>query len=213
MEPEPYASDVRLFYPGAGLTQDERDKMDRYEIPIDRVTFDHLVYSMSRQIENNFQSFYTIAEEVVGEEKALEIAHEIGRRYGGKGYEQLLEVYGSAGAGSARHMALYQDLVHSIRGPKHASALYAEHDEGRCVVKRTECIYFSEAHPDNGKYTGAFESGCFEGYCAADENLLRVEVHRCRWKGDSGCEQHWVFAERPDDPAIPEIHVSREDSK
>ena len=58
--------------------------MDRYEIPIDRVTFDHLVYSMSRQIENNFQSFYTIAEEVVGEEKALEIAREIGRRYGGR---------------------------------------------------------------------------------------------------------------------------------
>ena len=71
MEPEPYASYVRLFYPGAGLTQDERDEMDRYEIPIDRVTFDHLVYSMSRQIENNFQSFYTIAEEVVGEEKKL----------------------------------------------------------------------------------------------------------------------------------------------
>src|SRR3954454_19307235 len=83
MESEPYAHDLRLFYPGARLTQTERDKMDRYEIPIDELTIDDLVYSMSRQIENNFQSFYTIAEEIVGEAKALEIAHEIGRRYGG----------------------------------------------------------------------------------------------------------------------------------
>jgi hypothetical protein len=39
---------------------------------------------------------------------------------------------------------------------------------------------------------------------------LRVEVHRCRWKGDAGCEQHWVYRETPDDPPIPEISVARE---
>jgi hypothetical protein len=208
---EPYANDPLVFYPGRGLSAEERGRMDRYEIPLEQVTIDHLVYALSRQVENNFQVFYSVAEELIGEERALEIAHEIGRRYGGKGYEQLLASYGDHGAGSPRHMALYQDLVHSIRGAKHASALYAEHDEGRCVVKRTECIYYSEAHPENGKYTGAFESGCFQGYCDADENLLRVEVHRCKWKGDDGCEQHWVFAERPGDPPVPELHVARED--
>lgn len=207
---EDYAYDPFLFYPGARLSADERRRMDTYEIKIDEVTVDHLVYAMSKQIENNFQTFYSVAEEIIGEEKALEIAHEIGRRYGGRGYETLLEAYGTAGSGSARYMALYQDLVHSIRGPKHASALYAEHDEGRCVVKREQCIYFNEDRPENGKYTGAFESGCFEGYCAADENLLRVEVHRCRWKGDAGCEQHWVYRETPEDPPIPEISVARE---
>jgi hypothetical protein len=207
---EDYAGDPLLFYPGARLSADDRRRMDAYEIPIGEVTVDHLVYAMSRQIENNFQTFYTVAEELIGEEKALEIAHEIGRRYGGRGYATLLEAHGTPGAGSARHMALYQDLVHSIRGPKHASALYAEHSDERCVVKREECIYFNEESPQNGKYTGAFESGCFEGYCAADENLLRVEVHRCRWKGDAGCEQHWVYRESPDGPPAPEISVSRE---
>src|SRR5689334_2028986 len=171
---EPYANDPLVFYPGRGLSESERARMDRYEIPLEEVTIDHLVYSLSRQVENNFQTFYTVAEELFGEERALELAHEIGRRYGGKGYESLLRVYGTEGSGSARHMALYQDLVHSIRGPKHTSALYAQHDEGRCVVHRRECIYYSEAHPENGKYTGAFESGCFEGYCNADDNLLRV---------------------------------------
>ncbi len=194
-KPEPYANDPMLFYPGNRLSDEEKGRMDRYEIEIDEVTTDHLVYAMSKQIENNFQTFYSVAEEIVGEEKALEIAHEIGRRYGGKGYETLLQAKGLGRNGSARMMALYQDLVHSIRGPKHTAALFAEHDEKRCVVKRKECIYYSEAHPENGKYTEALELGCFEGYKAADENLLRVEVHRCRYRGDSGCEQHWVYEE------------------
>ena len=193
MNQEGYASDPLVFYPGAGLSPAERDRMDRYDIALEEVTVDHLVYSMSRQIEANFQSFYTVAEEVVGEEKALEIAREIGRRYGGQGYARLLAAQGRDGSGSPRMMALYQDLVHAIRGPKHAAALFAEYDDERCVVRRSQCIYFSEAAPQNGKYAGAFEAGCFEGYVAADENLERVDVLRCRWRGDATCEQHWVY--------------------
>jgi hypothetical protein len=192
---EPYAKDAILFYPGHRLSDDEKRRMDGYEIEIDEITVDHLVYAMSKQIENNFQTFYTVAEEVVGEEQALRIANEIGRRYGGRGYATLLAARGLGKKGSARMMALYQDLVHSIRGPKHAAALYAEYDDERCVVRRKECIYYNEQTPQNGKYTEAFELGCFDGYKAADENLLRVEVHRCRYRGDSGCEQHWVYKE------------------
>lgn len=192
---EPYAKDAILFYPGRRLSDEEKRRMDRYEIEIDEITIDHLVYAMSKQIEINFQTFYTVAESVVGEEKALAIANEIGRRYGGRGYATLLEAKGLGKKGSARLMALYQDLVHSIRGPKHAAALYAEYDDERCVVRRKECIYYNEQTPENGKYTEAFELGCFDGYKAADENLLRVEVHRCRYRGDGGCEQHWVYRE------------------
>jgi len=193
MESEPYVTNRLLFYPGAGLTSDERNRMDRYEIPIDEVTIDHLVYSMSRQIENNFQSFYTVAEDLIGAEQALAIAQEIGRRYGGGGYATFLRAHGREGEGSPRMMALYQDLVHSLRGPKHAAALFATWDEHRCVVKRQQCIYFSESAPENGKYAGAFEAGCFEGYCAVDRNLLRVDVVHCVWQGAGGCEQHWVY--------------------
>jgi hypothetical protein len=206
MTAEQYADDRLLFYPGAGLSEAERAKMDRYEIPIGQVTIDHLIYSMSRQIERNFQSFYTVAEEIAGAEMAQEIAHEIGRRYGGGGYATFLAAQGSEGAGSARMMALYQDLVHSLRGPKHARALFATHDESRCVVRRTQCIYFSEDVPENGKYAAAFETGCFEGYRAADRNLIRVEVHRCRYQGADDCEQHWVYADDPKQPP-PEVYV------
>ncbi len=193
MTQEGYAKDHLLFYPGAGLSASERDRMERYDISIAEVTVDHLVYSMGRQIENNFQSFYTVAEELVGKESALAIAREIGRRYGGQGYAKLLKAQGREGRGEPRMMALYQDLVHSIRGPKHASALFAEYDDTRCVVRRDHCIYFSEENPRNGPYTEAFEAGCFEGYVAADDNLLAVEVKHCRFQGAEGCEQHWVF--------------------
>jgi hypothetical protein len=192
MVQEPYASDPLLFYPGRHLSAEERRRMDEYDLGISDVTIDHLVYSMGRQIENNFQTFYTVAEDIIGEEKALEIAHEIGRRYGGQGYAKLLAAHGME-VGSPRMMALYQDLVHSIRGPKHASALFAEHDDERCIVRRGECVYYNEDRPENGKYTGAFESGCFQGYVEADQNIDRVDTIRCRWRGDADCEQHWVF--------------------
>ena len=190
---ESYAANHLLFYPGARLSERERERTERYEIKIDELTVDHLVYSMSKQIENNFQTFYSTAEDIVGEAKALEIAHEIGRRYGGAGYAQLLRAYGRERRGDPQMMALYQDLVHAIRGPKHAAALFAEWNETECIVRRRQCIYYSEANPANGKYTEAFEAGCFEGYVAADDNLLRVDVVHCLFQAPGGCEQRWVF--------------------
>ncbi len=201
MTREEYSRNHLLFYPGARLSDAERQRMESYDIGIDELTVDHLVYSMSRQIENNFQSFYTVAEELAGEQTALAIAKEIGRRYGGQGYANLLKARGRPRRGEPRMMALYQDLVHAIRGPKHAAALFAEYDDTRCIVRRRQCIYFNEANPQNGKYTEAFEAGCFEGYVAADDNLLRVEVIRCVFQGADGCEQHWVF--KPPQDRLP----------
>lgn len=193
MQHEPYSNKRFMFYPGMNLSQAERDRMDRYEVPIDEVTIDHLVYAMSKQIENNFQAFYTVAEEVAGEEMALKIAFEIGKRYGGSGYAKLLEAHGLGRNGSAKMMTIYQDLVHAIRGPKHTAALFAEYDDDRCVVKRNACIYYNEANPQNGKYTGAFEQGCFEGYKAADQNLREVVVHSCVWRQEGHCEISWEY--------------------
>ncbi len=191
-----YATNVLLLYPGKNLSAEEKRRMDEYAIKIDELTVDHIVYSMSRQIENNFQTIYTVAEELFGEEQPLRLAYEIGRRYGGLGYAKLLKAYGKGNEGSPQMMALYQDLVHAIRGPKHTAALFAEYDDSRCIVRRNACIYFSETMRQNGKYTAAFEQGCFAGYMAADKNLLRVDVVKCLCLGDASCEQHWSYKER-----------------
>lgn len=195
MKQEEYARNRLLFYPGRNLGAEERRRMDVYDISISDLTIDHVIYSMSRQIENNFQTFYAVAEEMFGEEKSTELAFTIGRRYGGIGYHNLLKSMGLGDGGSPRTMALYQDLVHSIRGPKHAEALFAEYDDNRCVVRRRACIYFSESFPGNGKYTAAFEQGCFAGYKAVDRNLIRVEVKKCLCTGSDSCEQHWIYRE------------------
>jgi len=193
MSQDAYATNKLLFYPGRNLSEAEKARMDKYEVKIDELTIDHIIYSMSKQIEMNFMTFYTVAEELIGEEKALEIAYQIGLRYGGKGYERLLEAIGAGNDGSPRTMALYQDLVHSIRGPKHAAALFAEYDDKKCTVRRKACIYFSPEFPDKGKYTSIFEQGCFAGYKAADKNLKRVDVVKCLCRGGDSCEQHWVY--------------------
>lgn len=196
MKAESYAHDPLLFYPGKNLSAEEKRRMDSYEIEIGELTIDHIIYSMSRQIELNFQTFYTIAEEIVGEEKALAIAREIGRRYGGLGYQKFLKARGYTDRGNPQTMVQYQDLVHAIRGPKHTAALFAEQDGSRCVVKRNACIYFSEENPQNGKYTAEFERGCFDGYMAVDKNLKRIEVKKCLCRGSDRCEQHWIFEEK-----------------
>src|ERR1700691_608154 len=102
---------------------------------------------MSRQLQNNFKALYTVAVALAGREIALEIAREIGRSYGGQGYARFLKAHCHQRRGEPRMMALYQDLVHAIRGPKHASALFAEYDDTRCIVRRRQCIYFSEENP------------------------------------------------------------------
>lgn len=198
MQRENYANDPLLFYPGRNLSAEEKRRMDTYEIKLDELTADHIIYSMSRQIEGNFMTFFSVAEEVVGERKSLEIAHEIGRRYGGMGYANMLKAMGLGNNGSPRTMALYQDLVHSIRGPKHTAALFAEHDDSQCVVRRKACIYFSEKFPAVGKYTAAFEQGTFAGYMAADRNLKRVDVVKCLCRGADSCEQRWVYKDPAD---------------
>lgn len=195
MKREKYADDARLFYPGMNLSDEEKRRMDNFEIKIDELTADHIIYSMSRQIEANFQIFYAVAEEIIGEEKALNLAREIGRRYGGLGYQKFLNTLGRGNEGSPETMVLYQDLMHSIRGPKHTSALFAEYEETGVAVRRKACIYYSEDFPNNAKYVKALELGIFDGYMAVDKNLKRVEVRKCLCRGGDSCEQHWIYKE------------------
>lgn len=195
MSRDRHAGEATLFYPGRNLAADQKARLESFRTELDELTADHIIYSLGRQVENNFQTFYTVAEDVIGEQSALELAFEIGRRYGGNGYATWLESHGYGNLGNPQTMAGYQDLVHAIRGPKHTAALFAEYDEWQCTVRRNACIYYDASKPQNGKYTGAFERGCFEGYKAADANLNEVVVHNCCWQGEPGCNIAWVFDE------------------
>lgn len=180
-------------YPGLYLSDAQRRLIDQYALDMEDVTIDLLVHSLASQIEKNFQRFFSVLETACGKDAAVAAVERMGHEYGGGGYKKYLQSHGLENGGSPQTMARYQDLMHVIRGPKHTSALFAEVDDERCVVKRRECIYWSEEHPENGRYTAAFEHGCFEGYKQADPNLREVEVVECLWKGDGQCELHWVF--------------------
>jgi hypothetical protein len=190
-----YAGNPLLFYPGGNLSAEEKRRMDAFAVGIEELTVDHLIYGMSRQIENNFQTFFAVANDLLGEAQTLKVANEIGRRYGGRNYASLQNARGLGNRGSPEIMARYQDLAHAIRGPKHAAALFAEYDEKRCTARRNACIYYSDAFPDNGKYTSAFEQGVYEGYLGVDQNLRRVDNPKCVCRGDRTCEHHFIYQE------------------
>ncbi len=99
------AGDATLFYPGKNLSESEKNRLEEFATELSDLTADHVIYSLSRQVENNFQTFYSVAEDVIGEEKALELAFEIGRRYGGTGYATWLKARGYDGRGNPATMA------------------------------------------------------------------------------------------------------------
>lgn len=182
-----------LFYPGRGLSAQERERVDTLSIPLEDLTPDHIVYSLGRYVETSFANFYAVAADLVGPEMARQIAFEAGHRHGGGGYAWLLAAHQTPGAGNPRLMAMFQDIAHALRGPKHSLCLFATVDDRQCVVKKPACGYFEEQRPEAAPYVGAFEAGCFEGYRAADRNLESVEVVRCCWRLDGECEVRFTW--------------------
>ena len=75
MAQEAYATNKLLFYPGRNLSEAEKERMDKYEVKIDELTIDHIIYSMSKQIEMNFMTFYSVAEDVIGDAAARDGHH------------------------------------------------------------------------------------------------------------------------------------------
>jgi len=181
-------------YPGSQLTTDERARVDAFTVPLDELTVDHVLYSLGRFVETSFANAMLVAAEVVGEDKARQIAREAGRRHGGGGYAKLLAAAGTPGAGDAPTMARYQDLAHTLRGPKHASQPHAEVVDGRCVVRKAECGFYDATRPETAPYVGEFEAGCFEAYRAVDRNLASVDIHACRWQGAGRCEIEFAWS-------------------
>jgi hypothetical protein len=158
-------------YPGSQLPAAERARVDALEVPLEELTIDHVLYSLGRFVESSFVNAMLVAEEVVGPGPARRIAREAGRRHGGTGYARLLAAAGSPGHGDARLMARYQDLAHTLRGPKHGSQPHAEVVGDRCVVRKAECGFYDAARPETAPYVGEFEAGCFEAYRAVDGDL------------------------------------------
>jgi hypothetical protein len=187
-EPFAYAGRGTLFYPGRAANPSDVRRLANYEVNLDEIGIDSLIVFMSKQIEANFQMFFSAAEKVVGADRAEAIAEAMGLMYGGSGYERYLSSRGGAAAGSTTTMAGYQDLAHAVRGPKHSEALFCKFNDEYCVVERSGCVYYSEDHPENARYVKAFEDACAQAYIAVDDNLEEVIRVRCRWQGSPTCK-------------------------
>jgi hypothetical protein len=167
--------------------------MESFGFRISEIDADRIVYAQSRSFANLFHNIFDVVRERFGEERATEVAQSLGRRYGVNNYGGFLRSRGVK-EGSPALMCEFQDMAHAIRGPDHASALFGEFDEERCMVKRTKCIYFSDHPAGMGQYTAIFEAAVAEGYQEVDPALERVDNPRCLCKGDSSCEVSLWFS-------------------
>lgn len=181
-------------YPGAVLSAQDRRKFDEGSFEVAEILTrpDVLLYGLGQALSVMFTSSFETLAEVVGKEAALDVARQVGRKHAAKNYGQFLKSRGYEGG--AKAFCEYQDYGHSLRGPRHVSALFAEYNENSVLVTREDCVYFWGERGQPNKYVEALESGMYEGYREVDPLFEGVENSRCLCKGSpDGCQHLFIF--------------------
>lgn len=193
MKQHEYAKSLSgLRYPVAELTDGEKERINNLNFNLEELTAEHIVYALARAFGSMFHNIMKFIEEAAGEDVALGVARRTGVQYGKTNYGLFLKSKG-AEHGSPALMCEFQDTVHSIRGPLHASARFGWFDDKKCVIRRKKCIYYEWHLEGTEKYVGALEQGIQAGYEEVDPAIVKTECPRCLWKGHDGCEQIWQF--------------------
>jgi hypothetical protein len=150
------------------------------------------LYGLSAGLTRFVNGLLNQVSETYGHAAALTLARAFGRRHASTGYRMFLTANHMNSGPEA--MRKYQDLAHSLRGPRHATALFAKL-EGKCVIVcRTDCVYFGRERGQSDDMIEALEQGMLEGYLDVDP-AMRVENLKCLSKGNSdGCEHRFIFS-------------------
>ena len=170
-----YAKDRPIIMmPAANLSAEEKAKIDNLSFRIEELTADHVVYSLSQMFVKTLNTLLAMFGEFAGDELAVRLARTFGERLGYAQWSNFLKGKGVK-RGTPELMAEYQNMVHSIRGPAHASALWAEFDDRKCVVRRKKCGTYEGHPPGTGQYENDRLEGVFDGYIKADPGLEKIE--------------------------------------
>ncbi len=195
MKPRPYADEKLLeTYPGIHLTDEDKRKIDESTVVIPELLSrgDLILYGVGQALSAMVTLFFRKLEEITDERTALDLAYQLGLEHGNANYGRFLRNRGLPGGPES--MCEYQDFGHGVRGPRHARALFAVHDDNAVLVKRTDCLYFWGMRGEPNRYVETLEKGIVEGYKQVDPRLDHVENPRCLCKGSAeGCEHRFVF--------------------
>lgn len=129
-----------------------------------------------RALENSLaqmlQNWMGAAAELLDPEMGCALSHAAGVAHGRRVLGTYLSENGLSGG--ARAMAGWQDTSHAMRGPRHASALFARYSDKYVEIVRTDDSMKSMA-ADRPAILQAFLDGVIVGYQQADPSLLKVE--------------------------------------
>jgi len=184
------------FYPGATLSDERKRQILDYELELDEVTVDDILFNTAAAYTGTFYAVVALIEERWGKDEARDIARELGARNGKRNLEKWLARHG-VDRGSPMLMSKFQDFQHGMRGPDHANAT-SEYDEQRTRVCRTRCGWHTGRPEGAESYCRHFSETAIAGYGAADESLQEIRVVRCMSWGDGDCEhEFWYGTPQP----------------
>lgn len=183
------------FYPGASLSEERKHKVLNFEVDLDDVTVDDIVFNTARANTGTFYALVALIEETYGEEAARDLVREMGYRGGKRNIPAWLAANGVE-KGSAELMSKYQDYAHAMRGPDHANA-YSEWEDNICQVRRTTCAWHTGRPEGMESYCKYSSEGFLEAYRESDGALEQAKIEACMSFGDDHC--HHVFTYRTDD--------------
>src|SRR5450755_3804878 len=185
-------------YPGANLSAQRAERLRKLEIPIDEITVDDIVHSVSRNGSSIFFMLMRMVSETCGDDVARDFADRFGYAVGRSNYRKMQRRFGVTTLGPER-LAIYEDTVHVLGGSDMADC-FSSYDEHTCTIRRTRCAFHTGAPPGAGHYCPFLNVGFGRAYQECDPNLVEMSYDKSLSRGDAYCEH--VFRYR--DPGPPD---------
>jgi hypothetical protein len=179
-------------YPGAELSQERAERLRNLDVPIDEITVDDIVHSVSRNGSSIFFLLMKMISETCGEEVAQDLARRFGYVVGRSNYGKMQRRFGVTTLGPER-LAIYEDTVHMLGGSEMAHC-FSEYDEQTCTIRRTRCAFHTDAPPGAGHYCPFINEGFARAYAERDPGLVEMTYESSLARGDDHCEHVFRYA-------------------
>jgi hypothetical protein len=181
-------------YPGADLSAERVEQIRRLEVPVDEISLDDIVHSVSRNGSGTFFLLMMLVAQTAGQAAADEIAEQFGYVVGRTNYRKMQRRFGVTTLGPER-LSMYEDTVHRLSGSDMAYC-FSEYDDDTCVVRRTRCAFHTGAPDGTGHLCPLVNRGFARAYQECDPLLEADYTQSLAW-GDDECRH--VFRYRRED--------------
>lgn len=178
-------------YPGAEMPAERAERLRNLDVPIDEITVDDIVWSVSRNGSSIFFLLMRMVAERDGEEAARDIARRFGYVVGKSNYRKMQRRFGVETLGP-ENLAHYEDTVHLLGGSDMAHC-FSEYDDTTCVIRRTRCAFHTGGPDGADHYCPYLNEGFARAYRECDPGLVEMTYDTSMARGDDHCEHVFRF--------------------